>query len=388
VGYPVGPDLAALSNKSPQYLLAEILDPSKNVDTRYVEYAATTKAGRVFSGLLAAETATSITLRGQEGKEQVLLRSELEEFQSTGKSLMPEGMEKDLSKQDFADLIAYLGSGLSPEKPAEPDAADLARQILDDKQPAAQRQALVERHPGRAAELVAALTADLRPDTPEEYRRIPWVWRVAIAAGRRNDAGEVRRLLDAALPKAGEPLRDWQAVVVGGGVINGISLTGVWPRPRLVEVLNGDADLSRRWRQALPQAAGMADDEKVKPGTRYDALRMIALDTWERRGEQLARYLARGVNPELQMGAISGLADMDAPRVPALLLAGLDHFSAGNRKLALNALLRGDARAAALLDAIEQGRVKPSVLSAEQARALRGLKNEALRKRAVKLLPP
>jgi hypothetical protein len=140
--------------------------------------------------------------------------------------------------------------------------------------------------------------------------------------------------------------------------------------------------------RALPLAAAMADDEKVKKGTRYDALRLIALDTWERRGEQLTRYLARGVDRELQEGAISGLADLEAPQVPAALLAGLEYYTPDNRKLALDALLRNDTRAAALLDAIEQGRVKPSLLSAEQARALRSMKNEALRKRAQKLLPP
>jgi putative heme-binding domain-containing protein len=116
VGHAVGPDLAALANKSPQYLLTEILDPNRNVDSRYVDYAAVTKSGRSFTGLLASETATSITLRGQEGKEQVILRSELEELRSTGKSLMPEGLEKDLSKQDLADLITYLGAAGPPPK--------------------------------------------------------------------------------------------------------------------------------------------------------------------------------------------------------------------------------------------------------------------------------
>jgi putative membrane-bound dehydrogenase-like protein len=115
MGNEVGPDLAALSNKTPQYLLTEILAPNKNVDTRYIEYVAVTKAGRTFTGILASETATSITLKSQEGKEQVLLRGELEELQSSGKSLMPEGLEKDLSRQDLADLIAYLtGNGMRP----------------------------------------------------------------------------------------------------------------------------------------------------------------------------------------------------------------------------------------------------------------------------------
>jgi len=117
VGFEVGPDLAALANKSPDYLLTSILDPSKEVDSRYIEYVATTKAGRTFTGILASETGPSITLKGQEGKEQILLRADLDELQSTGKSLMPEGLEKDLTKQDLADVIAYLShAGTLPKK--------------------------------------------------------------------------------------------------------------------------------------------------------------------------------------------------------------------------------------------------------------------------------
>jgi len=116
VGFVVGPDLAALANKSPEYLLTSILDPSKEVDSRYIEYLATTKAGRTFTGILASETATSVTLKGQEGKELVLLRADLEDLQSTGKSLMPEGLEKDLSKQDLADVMAYVAQAGTPPK--------------------------------------------------------------------------------------------------------------------------------------------------------------------------------------------------------------------------------------------------------------------------------
>jgi putative membrane-bound dehydrogenase-like protein len=110
VGHAVGPDLTTLSNKTPLYLLSEILDPNRNVDSRYVEYVAVTRDGRTLTGVLAGETAASITLRGQEGKEQVLLRADLEELASTGKSLMPEGLERDVSRQELADLLAYLTS--------------------------------------------------------------------------------------------------------------------------------------------------------------------------------------------------------------------------------------------------------------------------------------
>src|SRR5262249_51745901 len=189
-------------------------------------------------------------------------------------------------KQDLADLIAYLGGGAPP-----PSAAELARQLLDESRPAKDRQALIDRTAGQAAEVVTALVADLPADAKEEYRRIPWVWRVAVAAGRRNDTAELQRLLAAALPEAGQPLRHWQAVVLGGGLVSGVSQRGVWPRPRIDDLLSADDALKLRWHQALEQAAAMADDEKVPTGTRYDALRVIAVESWERRGEQLAKYL-------------------------------------------------------------------------------------------------
>jgi hypothetical protein len=55
-------------------------------------------------------------LRAQEGKETVLLRRDLEDLVATSLSLMPEGPEKDLSKQDAADLLAYLAQMETPRK--------------------------------------------------------------------------------------------------------------------------------------------------------------------------------------------------------------------------------------------------------------------------------
>ncbi len=106
-GSEVGPNLASLTDKSVGALLNSILDPSRSVDARYMNYVAFTADGRTYSGMIAGETGNSVTLIGQDGKEQVLLRGELEELTSTGKSMMPDGLEKDLSVEDLADLIAY-----------------------------------------------------------------------------------------------------------------------------------------------------------------------------------------------------------------------------------------------------------------------------------------
>jgi putative membrane-bound dehydrogenase-like protein len=111
LGQAVGPDLASVGDKTPQGLLAAILDPNRAVETRYINYVAATKNGLTLTGMLQSETSTSITLISSDGKSHQLLRNELEELVSTGKSLMPEGMEKDLSPQDLADVIAFVRAG-------------------------------------------------------------------------------------------------------------------------------------------------------------------------------------------------------------------------------------------------------------------------------------
>jgi putative membrane-bound dehydrogenase-like protein len=116
-GFEVGPDLlSALRDKSAEQLLNDILDPSREVDSRYLNYQITTKKGQVFSGLIAADTASSVTLRRGEKAEDTILRDQIEEIQATGKSLMPEGLEMQLSKQEVADLIAYLQAVAVPKK--------------------------------------------------------------------------------------------------------------------------------------------------------------------------------------------------------------------------------------------------------------------------------
>lgn len=109
VGVEVGADLqSALSNKTPSQLLIDILDPSREVDPRYLEYSVTLNSGRIVNGLIAAETASSVTIRRAEKQEETILRSQIDTIQSTTKSLMPDGLEQQLNRQDVADVIAYL----------------------------------------------------------------------------------------------------------------------------------------------------------------------------------------------------------------------------------------------------------------------------------------
>ena len=89
-------------------LLANILDPNAVVQPGYLQYTVADQDGRNYSGIIAAETATSLTLRRGDGAEDTILRAQVAEMASTGQSMMPEGFEKTISKPEMADLIAFL----------------------------------------------------------------------------------------------------------------------------------------------------------------------------------------------------------------------------------------------------------------------------------------
>ncbi len=107
-GHAVGPNLVSLTNKTPQALLTAILDPSQAVEPRYLNYTVVTVSGLTYSGLLTSETGNSITLLGPESKQQVILRNDVEDMQSSVKSMMPDGLEKELTIQNCADIMAFI----------------------------------------------------------------------------------------------------------------------------------------------------------------------------------------------------------------------------------------------------------------------------------------
>ena len=111
-GKRVGPDLSGIRSRPKAALVSDILDPNKDVAPDYRSFVLLTTRGQVLSGLLVAETPTSVTLRRAEGIEETILRAEIEELRASGKTLMPEGLERALSPQDLADVLAFLHSTL------------------------------------------------------------------------------------------------------------------------------------------------------------------------------------------------------------------------------------------------------------------------------------
>ena len=263
----------------------------------------------------------------------------------------------------------FAQSGLPDARTAPPRA--IATALLDGSQDQKAREALARDASPRATDVVRALVDGLpEQDETEEYRRIPWIWRVAVAAGRAKDEAALEPLLDFSMPREGARLRDWQAVVLGGGIVMGLSQADMWPKDVIAPWLASDASRAQRWARSLDLAVRMVDDAKVRNGTRYDALRMLAMLPWDRAGALLERYLSRDVDPELQMGAIGGLSDLQDDRAGEALVRHFGHYTETNRRHALNALLRTDQRRALLRDSVARGAVKDDWLTSEQREKL------------------
>jgi putative membrane-bound dehydrogenase-like protein len=119
-GHVVGPDLTSSAQRDAEALLVHILDPNRYVQPNWSQYQVVTKDGRVASGLLASQGATSVTLRREEDRVETVLRTDIEELRSSGQSLMPEGFETRISSQEMADLVAFLQAAQAASPAGEP----------------------------------------------------------------------------------------------------------------------------------------------------------------------------------------------------------------------------------------------------------------------------
>ncbi|MFK8113139.1 MAG: PVC-type heme-binding CxxCH protein [Rubripirellula sp.] len=110
VGHEIGPNLATIKTRGAETILVNVLDPNREVNPQFLNYVLLTEDGRTMTGMISAESASSITLRRAESATDTVLRVEIDQLQSTGLSIMPEGMEETIDKQAMADIIRYLMS--------------------------------------------------------------------------------------------------------------------------------------------------------------------------------------------------------------------------------------------------------------------------------------
>ena len=107
-GQKIGPDLTGMAVHPKRELLVHLIDPNRSVEGNFRVYTVETSDGRVLTGLLAGESKTSIELIDAEAKRHALQRDDIETLTASARSLMPEGFEKQVSRDDLANLLEFL----------------------------------------------------------------------------------------------------------------------------------------------------------------------------------------------------------------------------------------------------------------------------------------
>jgi putative membrane-bound dehydrogenase-like protein len=107
-GENIGPDLTGMNVHPKHELLTQILDPSRSVEANFRVYQVETTDGLVRTGLLAAESQTTIELVDTEAKRHAIRRDEIDSLTASPKSIMPEGFEKQLTVQQMTDVLEFL----------------------------------------------------------------------------------------------------------------------------------------------------------------------------------------------------------------------------------------------------------------------------------------
>ena len=97
-------------NQSKEALLSAILMPSQSIAQGYESYVVETNAGGNYDGVIGPQTPTTITLRHENGKEDVIQRQEIRRMYVTNLSAMPGDVEKQVTVDQMADLLEYLKS--------------------------------------------------------------------------------------------------------------------------------------------------------------------------------------------------------------------------------------------------------------------------------------
>jgi putative membrane-bound dehydrogenase-like protein len=108
-GGTVGPDLTKIGSvRSGNELLEAIVFPSSSLVRSFEPIAVATSDGKVFNGLLRGENADEIRLATGVNQEARIARREIEEIRPSTVSIMPAGLDQQLTHQELADLVAFL----------------------------------------------------------------------------------------------------------------------------------------------------------------------------------------------------------------------------------------------------------------------------------------
>lgn len=110
-GGTIGPDLSHIGKfRTKAELLESIIFPSLTIAPEYRSHQVTTKAGKSVTGLVIRDAADALVLRLTDLFEVRLARKDIDDIAPATVSLMPDGLERTLSRQELRDLLEFLVS--------------------------------------------------------------------------------------------------------------------------------------------------------------------------------------------------------------------------------------------------------------------------------------
>ncbi len=110
-GAEVGPDLDQIGKKYDRaQILDNILNPSRQIDPKYLTYLVETKRSQLHTGILVSKDAAKVVLKDANNKLVEVPAGDVELIVAQQKSLMPDLLLRDLTAEQVADLTAFLSS--------------------------------------------------------------------------------------------------------------------------------------------------------------------------------------------------------------------------------------------------------------------------------------
>jgi len=107
-GGQVGPDLSAVGSISPvDYVANSILVPNLAIKEQFVTRVFTTVDGQTITGIVVDRDDVRVNVKDAGGKPITIPVADIEE-EEEGKSLMPQGLTKFLTRQELIDLVKFI----------------------------------------------------------------------------------------------------------------------------------------------------------------------------------------------------------------------------------------------------------------------------------------
>jgi putative heme-binding domain-containing protein len=108
IGIGIGPSLDSYRVRPNEAIAMAVAEPSREMDPKYEQLQIRTIEGDVAAGILVSSSQEQITLMTAQNQSLSIRRDQIDQWKSSGKSLMPDGMLKELDPEALNDLIAFL----------------------------------------------------------------------------------------------------------------------------------------------------------------------------------------------------------------------------------------------------------------------------------------